>query len=424
MRRARTPTHAARAPSLQRGATGADDRRVRSIRRALAVMAALVVVLPVAAAGADTADELARAQAEANALAAEIGTIETDLALVEAEIARLEEERVAVQAELSALTEEVRALAVRRYVLLGVPPSPLGDDPLSAARAEALVAAVQDDAEATLVEYRTASDALDAASGALADRQEAQDEAFARLADRLAELDGELRRLTELRAREEAEEAARLAALAAEREAAEAAATADVPVTGATGEDPTTTTTPSRAPTSTPSTSAPTSSTTTSTTSTTTSSTVATTTTTAPSTTTTTAPPPPPPSGSIRCPVDGAVAFWDTWGAPRSGGRTHQGVDMMASIGTPAVAPVSGTVEHRFNSLGGYSYYLYGDDGHFYYGTHLSAYGQGGRVSAGTVIGYVGDSGNAAGIPHLHFEIHPSGGSAINPYPQVKAACG
>jgi peptidoglycan LD-endopeptidase LytH len=101
------------------------------------------------------------------------------------------------------------------------------------------------------------------------------------------------------------------------------------------------------------------------------------------------------------------------------------GVDMLAKIGVPVVAPVSGTVTHRWNSTGGHSYHLDGDDGNFYYGTHLSAYGQDGKVSAGTVIGYVGDSGNAAGIPHLHFEIHRGGrGNAINPYPTVKAACG
>ncbi|MGH9214764.1 MAG: murein hydrolase activator EnvC family protein [Acidimicrobiales bacterium] len=130
--------------------------------------------------------------------------------------------------------------------------------------------------------------------------------------------------------------------------------------------------------------------------------------------------------GGIVCPVQGPVHFTDTWGAARSGGRTHKGVDMMAAYGTPTVAPVSGRVEHRGSSLGGLSWYVYGDNGHTYYGTHLSGYANQGAgwVAAGTVIGYVGTSGNAPDTaPHLHFEFHPGGGSPVNPYPLAAAAC-
>ncbi len=129
--------------------------------------------------------------------------------------------------------------------------------------------------------------------------------------------------------------------------------------------------------------------------------------------------------GAFVCPVQGPVAFSDTWGAPRSGGRAHKGVDMLSPMGTPTVAPVSGRVQHRGNSTGGLSWHLYGDNGHYYYGTHLSSYANvgAGRVQGGTVIGYVGDSGNARGTPHLHFEIHPNGGAAVNPYPTVRQFC-
>ncbi|MBT8241657.1 MAG: peptidoglycan DD-metalloendopeptidase family protein, partial [Acidimicrobiia bacterium] len=123
------------------------------------------------------------------------------------------------------------------------------------------------------------------------------------------------------------------------------------------------------------------------------------------------------------CPVAGAHSFINSWGFARSGGRRHKGVDIMANIGVPVVAPVSGTVTHRGNRVGGLSYHLKGDDGHYYYGTHLSDYGQSGYVTAGTVIGYVGDTGNAAGIPHLHLEIHPNNGNATNPYPSVAYVC-
>jgi murein DD-endopeptidase MepM/ murein hydrolase activator NlpD len=130
--------------------------------------------------------------------------------------------------------------------------------------------------------------------------------------------------------------------------------------------------------------------------------------------------------GIWKCPVQGSVHFTDTWGAARSGGRTHKGTDMMAAHGTPTVAPVSGRVEHRTSSLGGMSWWVYGDDGNTYYGTHLSAYENvgAGHVERGTVIGYVGSSGNAsASAPHLHFEFHPGGGAAINPYPRLIEVC-
>ena len=155
--------------------------------------------------------------------------------------------------------------------------------------------------------------------------------------------------------------------------------------------------------------------------------TVAPTTTTAPPTTTTTAPPPPPPPPAFLCPVQGGgLNLIDSWGYARSGGRVHKGTDMMAAYGTPTVAPVSGRVEHRSVSLGGNAWFLHGDDGNMYYGAHLSGYENVGVgwVAQGTVIGYVGTSGNAAGTPpHLHFEIHPGEGAAVNPSPTVDPAC-
>ena len=124
------------------------------------------------------------------------------------------------------------------------------------------------------------------------------------------------------------------------------------------------------------------------------------------------------------CPVNGPHSFIDSWGFARSGGRRHKGVDIIADSGIEIVAPVSGRVEHFNSSLGGRSFRIYGDDGNYFYGTHLSSWAKDGQVNAGEVIGYVGDTGNAAGLPHLHFEIHPGGrGNPINPFIDSAAVC-
>ncbi len=125
---------------------------------------------------------------------------------------------------------------------------------------------------------------------------------------------------------------------------------------------------------------------------------------------------------AIVCPMNGS-AYGDSWGAPRSGGRSHEGVDMLAPMGTPIYAVVSGVVNFKQNRLGGNAASLVGDNGNRYYYAHLSSYeGASRRVTQGEVIGYNGDTGNATGTPHLHFEVHPGGGLAVNPTPSVRVA--
>lgn len=136
------------------------------------------------------------------------------------------------------------------------------------------------------------------------------------------------------------------------------------------------------------------------------------------------APAPPRPTGGMTCPVAGATSFVDSWGAPRAG-HTHQGVDMMGAYGTPLVAITSGTITlSSYGGSAGYWQILSGDDGHQYWYMHNERnIVNGGHVSVGQQIATLGDTGNAAGTPHLHFEYHPGGGAAINPYPLVASLC-
>jgi hypothetical protein len=148
---------------------------------------------------------------------------------------------------------------------------------------------------------------------------------------------------------------------------------------------------------------------------------------------------------SIVFPVAGGASYIDSFGAGRSGGRSHEGQDLMAAKHTPAVAAVDGTVvrvRHSLSGLSGNSLTIRDADGWTYTYIHLNndtpgtddgsnryelAFADGiragQRVRAGEVVGFVGDSGNAESTaPHVHFEMHAPDGSLVNAYPTLRAA--
>jgi murein DD-endopeptidase MepM/ murein hydrolase activator NlpD len=131
-------------------------------------------------------------------------------------------------------------------------------------------------------------------------------------------------------------------------------------------------------------------------------------------------------SGS-SCILERPYSYVDTWGAARSGGRSHQGTDVMAPHGARVFAIVNGVVSRESSSTnGGIQLYLQGDNGIEYFYAHLSGYavGAGTRVRAGQLVAYNGQTGNARfTAPHTHFEVH-LGGGPVNPYPYLKRACG
>ena len=127
-------------------------------------------------------------------------------------------------------------------------------------------------------------------------------------------------------------------------------------------------------------------------------------------------------------PVQGRCGYTDTWHAARSGGRLHLGVDIIAAEGNLVYAVTDGVItkvyEDRPGSLSGNGIRLTTDDGTYFFYAHFTHVAEGivegAHVTAGQVVGYIGSTGNS-GTPHLHLEIHPQGGAAVNPYPIVKA---
>lgn len=135
-----------------------------------------------------------------------------------------------------------------------------------------------------------------------------------------------------------------------------------------------------------------------------------------------------PPPTHLAVPVDGvrAARISDTWGASRGSGRRHEGVDIFAPRGTPVRSPTHGVViSIRDSGLGGRQVWIRGPAGERHYYAHLDDWAPGlarmDIVAPGTVLGYVGDTGNARGTPpHLHYGIY-AGDGAYNPWPLLQA---
>lgn len=139
-------------------------------------------------------------------------------------------------------------------------------------------------------------------------------------------------------------------------------------------------------------------------------------------------------------PLVAKTDLWDNYGDPRGNGR-HSGIDMENPWRAPVVAVEDGRVEYAESSLGGCMLYLYGRSGTMYLYIHLNndltarndnkggcvkntafAVPNDARVTAGEQVAWNGDSGDADGNPHLHFEVHPNGGADVSPLKHLKRA--
>jgi murein DD-endopeptidase MepM/ murein hydrolase activator NlpD len=135
--------------------------------------------------------------------------------------------------------------------------------------------------------------------------------------------------------------------------------------------------------------------------------------------------------GGYVFPVYGPASFTNTFSAPRASTGWHHGEDIFAPLGAPLVAVADGTLfSVGWNDVGGYRLWLLDRKGNQFYYAHLSAFSplavNGAQVRAGDVLGFMGNSGDAAGTPyHLHFEIHPVSmlhmgyDGVVSPYPYL-----
>src|SRR5437588_8401208 len=339
------------------------------MRRGLwgAATVVLLLSLPLPAHADDPATAHKAAQERANKAAARFAQAQSDLARAEAGLADLQARVRRDEQQLVALKTQVQDLAVREYMRGGTSVPLLYEKDINAvARARAMVRYVTLGDVQSIDRYRATRQDLAAASRRLNDQLGKQRTALAGVQAEQKAAEADLNRLV-------AEEAKR----AQDEAAAKAQATAK----------------PSAAPSAAPPAAAK-------------------------------------PTGQIAsgpwvCPVQGPHSFSDDYGQPRNGGRSHQGNDILSPRGTPVVANVGGTMQQHPNGLGGLAYFLEGDDGKEYYGAHLDSFsGATGHVAIGTVLGYVGNTGDAAGGPtHLHFEIHPSGHTPTDPYPTLVKYC-
>jgi len=337
-------------------------------------------------------DEVQVAQRRANQAAAELSKAEVAEAIADDTVAHLEARVARVEERVAAVRAEVAQLAVRQYVqgTFRVTRLLRMADANEVVRAQQYASVVATTSTAALEQYRADKEDLRVEVAALERQQEERAAAIAGLRRRQADAVRELERLARI------EEQARAAREEQQRRAQATATTAAGAAPGPTPPPPA----PGApaAPGTTAALTRP--------------------------TTPTTRPAPAAATGDWVCPVQGPRAFSNDYGAPRGGGSSHMGNDILAPKGTPVAANVGGVVTQRNGAVSGLAYFLAGDDGNRYFGAHLDSFGASGRVSAGTVIGTVGNTGDAAGgPPHLHFEMHPGGSGYTNPYPTLTKYC-